>query len=323
VAQGYSESKFALAANLTTIMVPAVLVGGMISIWSAVLNAENKFGLVAASPFVIPLTTALMLLVFPNARIEWIAASFVIGNGIQAAILFLGLAREGIPVRFAWHGLLPETRELMSQFVALTANGMVMAGLIVVDTAMAATLGSGSQSVLTYANKLIVPVLGISSTALGTAVFPYFSRLVAAEDWEALKHTLVTYSKLIWVVSFPIVAGTIFFGESIVRVLFERGEFTSADTKSVAAVMSIYAFLIPIESTALMFSRVLVSLRVGKLLIYASIGMFISNVISDYILKEIFGLKGIAMASVLNQVLSLTFLLFMWRYLRRTRMVSR
>ena len=185
------------------VMIPAAFVGGMSSIWSAMLNSKNRFGLVAFAPIVVPATTTVVLLLAPSAKIEWLAAGFVIGTGLHTAILYLGLHREGMPVSFAWHGLLPETRSILSQTGILAANGVVFNGLGVVDTAMAATLGSGSQSTLLYANKLIAPLLGISSVAIGTAVFPYFSRLVADEDWDALRHTLRTYTKLILAVAIP------------------------------------------------------------------------------------------------------------------------
>jgi putative peptidoglycan lipid II flippase len=185
---------------------------------------------------------------------------------------------------------------------------------------MAATLGPGSQSTLMYANKLIMPVLAISSTALGTAALPYFSRLVAKEDWDGLRQTLSTYTRLILAVAIPATVTLILLSRPLVRLLFERGEFTADDTDAVARVLATYSLLIPIETIAVMMSRVLLSLQIGKIMVLASIGIFLSNIVCDYVLKEILGIEGIALASVVNQVLSLIFLIFMWRHLQRTRM---
>ena len=323
LANGYSDSKFNLAAQLTMIMLPAVLAGGIAAVFSAILNASDRFGLVAVAPMAVPAVTAVILLIVPDVNIEWIAAGFVAGTGLQTAILYLGLYREGIPAGFGWHGFMPETRTLTGQFVVLTANGAVFSGLGVVDAAMAATLGSGSQSILTYASKLIVPMLGISSIALGTAVFPYFSKLVAAEDWDGLRHTIKTYTRLILAFAVPLTAGLIVFSQPLVRLLFERGEFTAADTASVAKVFSTYSLLIPIETIAVMMSRVVISLKAGRAMVVASIGIFAFNIIADYVLKGILGIQGIALASVANQALSLLFLLAMWRHLQRKMMISR
>jgi putative peptidoglycan lipid II flippase len=320
VAQGYSDDKFALAAQLSVIMLPALLIGGVATLWSSILNAENKFGLVAFAPVAVPALAAVMLLVKRDAGIEWIAGGFVIGTGLQAAVLYLGLQREGIGVSFQWHGLLPETRAVLRQSLALSANGAVFGAIAVVDTAMAATLGPGSQSTLTYANKLIVPFLGISSTAIGTAVLPYFSRLVAAEDWDGLRDTLYTYSRLILAVGIPTTGLLIVFSRPLVALLFQRGEFTAEDTESVARVLATYSLRIPIETLALLISRVLLSMQIGKIMVIASVGIFMTNIIADYALKGIMGIEGIALATVLNQVLSLIFLIFVWRRIQRTRM---
>ena len=320
VAHGYSDAKFELTAHLAIIMIPAVLITGLISLWSSLLNARTRFGLVAAAPVTVPLLSAGLLLVMPGVGIEWLAATFVIGTAAQGAVLFLGLHREGVRLAPAWHGLLPETRRLLRQFGVICANAVVVAGVPVVDTAMAATLGAGSQSTLTYANKLIMPALGISSVALGTAVLPYFSRLVANEDWTGLRHTLATYTRLILVVSIPATVALILLSETLVRVLFERGQFTARDTSAVARVLATYALLIPIQTLAVMLSRVLLSLQIGKAMVISSIAIFLSNIVSDYVLKELMGVEGIALATVLNQVLSLIFLVWMWRRLQRTRM---
>jgi len=320
VTQGYSSSKYELALQISMVMMPAILIGGMAAIWSAMLNTKNRFGLVAISPMVVPAVTAVVLLASPDAQIEWLAVGMVIGNGLQAAVLFLGLHREGMPVSFGWHGFLPETRSILSQFGILAANGIIFNGLGVVDTAMAATLGSGSQSTLLYANKLIAPLLGISSIALGTAVFPYFSRLVADEDWDGLRHTLQTYTRLILAVAIPTTIGIILFARPVVRLLFERGEFTPEDTENVSRVLATYSFLVPIETIAVMMSRVVISLRAGRIMVYASIGIFVFNIASDLILKELIGIQGIALATVLNQLISLVFLIFLLQHLKKTKM---
>lgn len=320
VAQGYSGEKLDLTVQISFIMLPAMAAGGLATIWSSMLNIDNHFGLVAMTPVLVPLTSTLILVLFPGAGIEWLAAGMVIGTGLQAMVLYLGLQRVGLPIQFGWHGLMPETRSMMSQVGVLALNGVIFGGLGVVDTAMAATLGPGSQSILAYANKLIVPVMGISSVAIGTVILPYYSRLVANEDWDELRHTLYTYVKLILAIAIPVMLLIMVFSRPIVALLFERGEFTADDSYHVARVLSIYALLVPIETIAVMMSRVLVSMQIGKAMVIGSIGIFIFNIVADYVLKSFFGIEGIAFATVMNQALSLVFLIFMWRYLQRTRM---
>ena len=48
-------------------------------------------------------------------------------------------------------------------------------------------LGPGSVAVLNYGSKLIAVPLGVGTTALGTAVIPYFSVMVAKNDWRQIR----------------------------------------------------------------------------------------------------------------------------------------
>lgn len=320
VAQGYSASKFSLTIQLSLIMMPALLIGGISAIWAAILNTESKFGLGAAAPMVVPAVSALLLLANPRATIAWLAAGFVIGTGLQAALLYLGLVRAGLSARFRWHGLLPETRSVLRQFVVLGANNAVYGAVGVVDTAMAATLGPGSQSTLTYANKLIVPLLAVSSTALATAVLPYFSRLVAKEDWDGLRQMLRTCIRLILAFSIPATAAMILLSRPIVSLLFQRGEFTAQDSDQVARVMATYALLLPVETLGVLMSRVVMSFRAGQMMLIVSVVVFLLNIGGDYVLKGWLGIQGIALATVINQTLSLCCLAYMWRRLQREYM---
>lgn len=320
ITSGYGDAKFELAVQLSLIMLPAAVIGGLATTWSALLNAENRFGLVAAAPMAVPAASLVLLLAVPNASIEWLAAGFVIGTGLQAAVLYLGIAREGLTVAFGWHGLLPETRQVLRQFLALALNNVIFNGFIVVDTAMAATLGPGSQSTMNYANKLMVPLLAVSSTALGTVVLPYFSRLVASEDWTGLRHAVRTYVRLIVAGTVPLTVGMILFARPFVGLLFERGEFTPDDTRRVAAVLATYALLLPVETTGVLMSRVVMSFQLGKLMVLTAVLVFAVNVVGDYVLKGLIGVQGIALATVINQSISLGCLLLMWRHIQRTRM---
>jgi putative peptidoglycan lipid II flippase len=322
VAQDYSAAKFSLAIQLSLIMIPALLIGGVTAIWSAMLNTENRFGLGAAAPMAIPVASAFVLLVNRHASIEWLAAAFVIGSGLQGAVVYLGLARAGLSTAFGWHGLLPETRTVLRRAGVVAASDLTFCALGVVDSAMAATLGPGSQSTLTYSTKVISPLLAITSTALGTAVLPYFSRLVANEDWDGLRHTLRTCIRLIVAVSVPATAALILLSRPIVGLLYQRGAFTAQDGDEVARVMATYALLIPIETVAVLIWRVVLSIHVSRIIVVSSFGIFLFNIVGDYVFKRIIGLEGIALASVFNQAFSLVVLIYLWNQLKRTRMAT-
>lgn len=323
LAANFGPAKLQLTERLWLIMLPAVFLGGVSAIWSSILNTENRFGLAAASPVAAPIISSLGLLLVPRHPVDALAVGFVAGYGVQFAVLGTEMHRHRLRLIPAWFGGLPEMRGLGRQFFSLLANDIVFNGLPLVDTAMAATLGDHQLAILTYGSRLVLPILSISSSALGTVVFPYFSRLVAQQDWRGLQKTLSTYFRLILRL---ILAGTvplsvvlIALSGEIVRILFQRGEFTAADATAVSHVQATFALMIPCYTLAAIYSRLLISLRKSQLMLLVSVFVFCVNLIGDYLFKELIGIKGIALATVLNLAIQSTVLILICRRLVEER----
>lgn len=315
ITSNFGAAKMTETRDLWMIMLPAVFLFGISAIWSAMLNTDDRFGLAAIAPMLIPIGTIAALWMYPEGGITSPAVGFVIGNLAQAIWLLLGLHRNNLDILPAWHGGLPETWMALRQFVPFLANGVVFGGVGVVDQAMAATLGQGKLAILSYGNKLVLPVLAIGSAALATVVYPRFSRLVAEREWSRLQRQVRTYLALTLVVTVPATVLIILLSTFIVRLLFERGEFNPSDTSAVASVQAIYALMIPAYTLSQLLSRVLNAMRATRYLLIGSVVIFAFNIVADYLFKEWFGITGIALATVGNYLLALAFNFYLFRRL--------
>jgi putative peptidoglycan lipid II flippase len=322
LASNFDAEKLNLTAWLWAILVPAVFINGLSAIWSGMLNAGNRFGLAAAAPLVVPLISGFALFAVSGHEVEGLAIGFVAGNLVQLVLIGLELRRHRIGLWPGWHGGLPETRVLFRQFFPLLANGVVFGGLPLVDTAMAATLGDRQLAILNYGNRLILPIMGITSAALGTVVFPYFSRLVAEQDWRRLQRTLSTYTRLILAATVPLSLVLILLSETVVRVLFQHGAFTADDGAAVSRVQATFALMVPCYTLGVVYSRVLISLRKSQLMLLCSVVVSVINFVGDYFFKEWLGIEGIALATVVNYFTQLTFMYLICRRLLRERIES-
>jgi putative peptidoglycan lipid II flippase len=276
--------------------------------------------LAAAAPIAVPVVSGFALLFAPGPAVDALAVGFVVGNVLQLGLLGRELRRHRIRLLPAWYGGLPETRELARQFFPLLGNGIVFGGLLLVDTAMAATLGDHQLAILNYGNRIVLPIMSISSIALGTAVFPYFSRLVAEQDWNRLQRTLSTYTGLILAAAVPLTVALVLLSHTIVRILFQHGEFTAADTAAVSGVQTVFALMIPFYALVVVYSRLLISLRKSQLMLLSSVCVFVVNLAGDYFFKELIGIEGIALATVLNLAIQLTFTFVVCRRVLRGRL---
>lgn len=301
----FEAEKLRLTQRLFYILLPIIIINGLTTIWGAMLNARERFALVAVAPIVIPLGAILSLLSFGRAwGIHALAFGTVAGFALQSCLLGWALRGQGVSIWPRWHGIEPAMRQVLGQYLPVVAGVALMSSTALVDQGLAATLAPGSVAALSYGNKLVTLVTGISATALGTAVLPYVSRLVAADDWVGVRHTLKTYSKITLLTTIPLTCILYLSSTLIVRLLFERGAFTAVDTQLVARVQAMYVLQVPFYALTILFYRVFSSLRANHLLMWSAIVNAGVNIGLDYLLARIIGVAGIALATTLMYLIS-------------------
>ena len=182
-----------------------------------------------------------------------------------------------------------------------------MSGTTLVDQAMATPLGQGSVSALNYGIKLSSLILQTGALAVGTAVLPYFSRMIAHEDWRGVRSTLRAYLGLTLLTSAFMSLFLILFSTPLVRLLFERGAFTAEDTALVSQIQAFYALQIPFYIGGIIMVRLISAMKANYLLTLATIMNFALNVVLNYLFIGLLGVAGIALSTSFVYLASFTF----------------
>lgn len=311
---GFSSAKLQLTRTLFDMALPLLLFGVLARVWAAVLNADEKFKLAAASPAIRSLILiGVLTLMAPYLGIYAFAWGLVGGALMETAVLAVGVRRQNLPVRPGWSGMTAPLRQVIRQFAPMTAGSLLMAGTELIDHAMAAMLEPGSVATLSYANKIIMFILVVGSGALGTAVFPYFSQMAAYRDRKEITATLKTYARWIILLSAPATAVLCLGAQPLVRLLFERGAFTPQDTLQTAAVVRIYAFQITFYLLSILEVRLISALRGNHILMASAMISLPLNILFNYIFMHFMGVAGIALSTVLVYLAALAFLTVMLR----------
>ena len=305
---GFSISKLVLTRSLFFVFLPILVISGIKMTWAAVLNACERFALAALSPGMIPLATIAMLLLMGKTwGIYALAAGTLSGYVIEAGLLGWGLRRNGFCLTPHWRGLDHALRKVIKQYIPVVAGALLMCGTMLVDQSMAAVLGAGSVSTLNYGGKVITLILGIGSVSLSTAIFPHFSRMVAVYDWAGIRHTLKTYTYLILIVTIPLTLILVYFSAPLVRLLFERGAFTSMDTWRVSQVQALFLLQLPFYFTVILTVRLISSLKMNRILMQAAVINIFSKTILNYFLMKRLEVAGIALSTTLVYMISLIY----------------
>jgi putative peptidoglycan lipid II flippase len=314
VAMHFSEGKLLLTGHLFYGLLPVVLIAGVASNCTAVLNTFERFALPALAPIVTPLIIILGAWLLAARLGIWVLVyANVAGAAVHAALMIWMMQTHGYRFDLRWHGASSAAREVAGQYGPILLSGLVASGGLLVDQGMAAALPSGSVSTLVYANRFVSVVLNLLAGAIATAVTPYFSQMVARRDWAGCRHTVNTYVRLTALISVPVALAMIVGSNLLVRMTYQHGAFGPRDTAAVTPVLAMYAIQLPFFIVSRVFYRYLVSIRRTALILYCGILNLVLDVVLNLILMRRYGVAGIALATSLWTVSTFIFLCY-WTY---------
>jgi len=311
LASGFEEDKLALTESLLYILLPILIIGSLSSILGAIINTREHFVVVAFSPIVIQLLIIASLLFFTDAwGIYALAVGTTFGFVLELFWIIINIKRVRIIILPRWFGLNVSTKKVINQFLPMATGAILMSSTELVDQGMAAMLDSGSVSTLNYSNKLTSLITGLGSIALGTAIFPYFSKQAAIKDWRAVRHTFMVYMRFILLIMIPFTMVLIYFSYPLIELIFERGAFQPNDTLLISYTQTFYLLQIPFYIIGIMCARLLNALSKNKVLMKVGFVSLIINTSGNFILMKYLGVAGIALSTSIVYLISFVFFVY-------------
>jgi putative peptidoglycan lipid II flippase len=237
-----------IAVDDARLMLPYLAFAGPVTVLMSLLNAQGRFALTAFSPllFNIALISVMAVLLLRRQdatdAAQIIAATVGVAGLLQLSILVL---RRGgtvaTPLRVSFDA---EIRGFLAKaipgMVASSAPQLLMiAGLIIASTSPSAV------SWLYFANRLIELPLGIVGVAMGTVLIPQMARALRSDDRAAIADAESRGLELAVGLALPAMLGLMVLSEPVVRLLFEHGAFTAADTALTAQTLTWLALALP------------------------------------------------------------------------------
>jgi putative peptidoglycan lipid II flippase len=247
--------KHEMTVRLTRLLFPFILFISLAAAVMGMLNARYRFTAPALSPIAFNLASivggvALAFLFEPQP--DWrrpafgdrgligLAFGVLLGGLAQLAVQWPPLWREGFRYRWHlnWHH--PRLRQLWRLFwpAALAASAVEVNVLINVQYA---SLFDGGRSWLASAFRILYFPIGLFGVAVATVTLPAAARDALAHDRTRFGQTAEEALRLSLFFALPAAAGMAALAIPIVRLLFEHGRFTTADTLQSAAALRAYS----------------------------------------------------------------------------------
>jgi putative peptidoglycan lipid II flippase len=219
----------------------------VMSFFAARLSGRGRFAAFALGPSLLNLCIIVGLLVEDQLSRSGHAAAWAVfaGGVLQVGFILLASKAAGIEVIWPALGLGKATRRFFRNLLPAMLSSGALQVAVMLDTILASMLTERTLAHLYFADRLYQLPIGLISVALGTVLLPELAKRQTAATGEG-PHPIVQALLICAVVGVPLSIAIWAFGEDIIRLLFERGTFTAADTQSTAALLNGYALgLIP------------------------------------------------------------------------------
>jgi len=242
------EERYGLAVELSRITFPYLMCISLAALFSGVLNSIGRFAAAAFAPVLLNLilvTSLLLAAQHPKTPAHALAWGVAVAGVAQLVWVAWACRRQGMGLALQR----PRITSRIKKLFGLILPGAVGAGVyqinLLVDMFFASTLPVGAISFLFYADRLNQLPLGIIGVAMGTALLPLLTRQLRAGDVATAQRTQNRAAEFALLLTLPATAALIAIGEPIIRVLFERGAFTAADTAATSSALVAFAIGLP------------------------------------------------------------------------------
>ncbi|MGK2921479.1 MAG: murein biosynthesis integral membrane protein MurJ [Methyloceanibacter sp.] len=235
--------RFDLAVALTRITFPYLALVSLETLFAGILNANNRFAAAASAPVLLNLSVIATLLLAPYFSDAGHAAAWgvLIAGVAQALLLGADAEAHGFGIRLRMPKLDEPTRKFLKALgpAIIGAGGVQLA--LFADTVIATFLPTGALSALYYADRINQLPIGVVGIAVGTVLLPEMSRRLAAGDVTGAASAQARGIQLALLLTIPCAAAALAIPDLIMRALFARGAFTSADALAAGSTLAAYS----------------------------------------------------------------------------------
>ena len=306
--------KLELTTLMTRVMSPFLLCVSLAAVFMGMLNACGSFFLpaLASSVFNVSCIIAGIFLspYMPRWGMEPIVAMAIgalVGGFGQFVIMLPSVRAYGFRWRWTLDFSDPDLRSV-GRLILPAVLGLSATQInIIVDNQLASMYGDGPVSWLGYAFRITQLPIGVFGIAIATVAAADTSRYAAVKDFPALQRTIGAALRLSACLTFPATVGLVLFRHEIVRLLFQRDQFTPADTDATAQVLLYYAFALFAYSAVKIMVPAFYALGDSRAPVRISVTTVIFKIALNLILLKPLGFLGIAAsttaASWLNYIL--------------------
>jgi putative peptidoglycan lipid II flippase len=309
-----------LAAGLSRVLFPIVALLGVSGIVVGILNSYDHFTVPALSPVFWNVAIVIGLVIgVPRAhsidtKLYVYAASILVATFIQVFLPMPWLrGRDGrLQLVLDWRD--PAVARVFKLMVPVTLGLGLINVNAVIDTFFASRFIDPhlAPNAISRAFLLYMLPQGMFSVAIATVLFPALSRFAARGDLDSFRNTVSIGLRQIAFLLVPAAVVSAVLAEPIVRLLYQHGRFTPAQTPVVAGALAAFSAGLVFNGAMLMLNRAFFSLQSNWIPTSVALGNLALNAVLDAVFYR-FGVWGIPLSTAVCNLAGTIALLLLFR----------
>ena len=311
VGRGFSPEYQQLCANLMRVILIGTVVFSISGVVMSALQANQHFFLPALAPIMYNLGILFgVIFLAPTLGVWGPAIGVVIGSVLHLLIQVPGLIKYKATwtARLGWRDA-PVRRVGKLMIPRILGLGAVQLAAVV-TISLASTLTAGSVTALNYGWRVMQLPETLIATAIATAAFPTLSEFAARGQLRQLRNTLRTTLLIILALTIPATIGLLIFGQWIVQVLYGTSpEATMLITWAVQG----YTLGLIAQSMLEVTARTFYAQQDTWTPLYVAIGAMGVSIAASFLLRDKWGVGGLALANAIGVTVEVSVLLLILR----------
>lgn len=234
-------ASYALTTTMFRIQWPIILFSGINGVLSGIFYANGRLLRPASAP-VVSGAAVLVFTLTLRSQIGIVATAIgsLVGPIIMTIWLLPTLLRnENYKFIIDWKH--PGLHQIARLSLPWIASNSLSKGTTVLDTMFSSFLFVGSLTYLSYASRLVMLSINLVSTGTTLSIFPRISQSYAQSNPDEFRHYFSTGIRFINLIAFPTTVLLMVLNRPVIRLLFERNNFTAQDTIATSLAVTIYA----------------------------------------------------------------------------------
>ncbi|WP_455257115.1 murein biosynthesis integral membrane protein MurJ [Peptoniphilus asaccharolyticus] len=286
---------YALVIKLIRLGIPVVIFSAIVGVFTGFLQYNNRFA--AAGAIAIPLNLCYIFFLLFMSNFGGIYGLTIVSViGVLAQIIFLlpDSFKQGYRPKAVFNLKDKYVMEALVLAVPVLMSTAVNDVNVIVNRKLAATMVEGSVSILNYANKMNLMILGIFITAITSIIFPTMSRAFSSDNTLQGKRVMNASVKLVLFLTIPATIGMIVLARPIVDIAFLHGAFTKQNAIDTTATLRFYTLALISMSVSMVINRVYYSIADTKTPFIVGLVNVVINIALNLLVAHRFGTRGLA-----------------------------